>query len=194
MLQSAVDNFTALTEAAVTKFKEAFGEMYGSFELMKSSYDQLGKERDRYIADYKKTYELNKLNRDLQKSIDETTNSKAKQELTKLQDELNKKLQDGTKMSQYDLDLMQKRIETKKAEIALEEAQNAKNQVRLVRNSTGEYGYMYTANQEEISKAQQSYEDALYAEVELTQNYLKQLEADSIAILEEWSSTASDIT
>jgi hypothetical protein len=38
--------------------------------------------------------------------------------------------------------------------IALEEAREAKNQVRLTRNAEGNYGYVYTANQDNIAKAQ----------------------------------------
>jgi hypothetical protein len=40
------------------------------------------------------------------------------------------------------------------AEIALKEAQNAKSTVRLQRDSEGNFGYVYTADQAAISDAQ----------------------------------------
>jgi hypothetical protein len=40
------------------------------------------------------------------------------------------------------------------AEIALEEAQNAKTQVRLTQMAGGGWGYVYTADQNEVDKAQ----------------------------------------
>jgi hypothetical protein len=46
------------------------------------------------------------------------------------------------------------------AEIALEEAQNAKSTVRLQRDAEGNFGYVYTADQNEIANAQQQYDDA----------------------------------
>jgi hypothetical protein len=41
------------------------------------------------------------------------------------------------------------------AEIALEEAQSAKSTVRLQRDSEGNFGYVYTADQNEVANAQQ---------------------------------------
>jgi hypothetical protein len=50
-------------------------------------------------------------------------------------------------MTQYEVDYLNKKYELRLAEIALEEAQNAKDQVRLSRNADGGWGYVYTANQ-----------------------------------------------
>jgi hypothetical protein len=68
------------------------------------------------------------------------------------------------------------------AEIALEEAQNAKSTVRLQRDNEGNFGYVYTANKDEIANAQQAYEDAQNALYNISlqgqQNYTsKYLEA-----------------
>jgi uncharacterized membrane protein len=46
------------------------------------------------------------------------------------------------------------------AEIALEEAQSAKSTVRLQRDNEGNFGYVYTADQNEVANAQQQLEDA----------------------------------
>jgi hypothetical protein len=88
--------------------------------------------------------------------------------LSELQDEINGKMADGSKMTQYELDYLTKKLEVKKAEIALEEAQDAKSQVRLVRQSTGEYGYMYTADQAKIDEAKQNLETKIFELTELT--------------------------
>jgi len=40
------------------------------------------------------------------------------------------------------------------AEIALEEAQNAKSTVRMMQDSEGNWSYVYTSDQEKISDAQ----------------------------------------
>jgi hypothetical protein len=40
------------------------------------------------------------------------------------------------------------------AEIALEESQNAKSQVRLARSAEGGWGYVYTQNTDNIEKAE----------------------------------------
>jgi hypothetical protein len=46
------------------------------------------------------------------------------------------------------------------AEIALEEAQNAKSTVRLQRDSEGNFGYVYTADSSAIAEAESQLADA----------------------------------
>jgi hypothetical protein len=66
-------------------------------------------------------------------------------------------------MSQYDLDYLRKKYDLRVAEIALEEAQNAKSQVRMQRDAEGNWGYVYTADESKTADAAQNYEDKLYA-------------------------------
>jgi hypothetical protein len=46
------------------------------------------------------------------------------------------------------------------AEIALEEAQSSKHNVRLQRDSEGNFGYVYTADANAVSDAEQKLADA----------------------------------
>jgi hypothetical protein len=57
-------------------------------------------------------------------------------------------------MSKYDLEYMQKQYDLEVAKIALEEAQNAKTQVRLTRDAEGNYSYTYTADESKTAEAQ----------------------------------------
>ena len=65
------------------------------------------------------------------------------------------------------------------AEIALEEAKNAKSEVRLTRDSEGNFGYVYTANQDATASATQNYLDVqneLYnIGLENTNNYREKI-------------------
>jgi hypothetical protein len=62
-------------------------------------------------------------------------------------------MQDQEKLSQTDLAIAKARYELLLAQIALEEAQNAKSTVRLQRDNEGNYGYVYTADQGAINDA-----------------------------------------
>ena len=116
---------------------------------------------DRFMDAGKKQYELSKLNRKLQKDLDKTDNIKAQRELLKLQKKIEEYQASGVEMSERDLTALQKKYELKLAEIALEEVQNTKSQVRLTRDSQGNFGYVYTADENKIADAQQNYEDKL---------------------------------
>jgi hypothetical protein len=71
-----------------------------------------------------------------------------------------KALQEQGKLSKFELEMQQEKYNLLVAEIALEEAQNAKSTVRLQRDSEGNFGYVYTADSKAISAAEQQYEDA----------------------------------
>jgi hypothetical protein len=57
-------------------------------------------------------------------------------------------------LSQYELDIQKAKYDLLLAEIALEEAQDAKSTVRLQRDSEGNFGYVYTADQNKLAEAQ----------------------------------------
>jgi hypothetical protein len=50
----------------------------------------------------------------------------------------------GTEMSKYDLEYMQAKYELYLAQIELENARNAKDTVRLQKDSEGNWSYVYT--------------------------------------------------
>jgi hypothetical protein len=49
-------------------------------------------------------------------------------------------------MSEYELEIQKAKYDLLLAEIALEEAQNAKSTVRMSRDNEGNFGYVYTAD------------------------------------------------
>lgn len=187
--QALQDNISLIMES----FEESLLGIGQSFEKMSEVYNQQSQLSGQYLADYKKVYELNKLSRDIQNSIDDSNNIKSKQMLNDLQLELNTLQQSGVKMSEYDLDYLQKKYNLRLAEIALEESQNAKNQVRLQKTANGSWGYVYTQNEETINKAQQEYEDKLYNLQELNNSYLDTVSQQILSTQSEFESAIMEI-
>ena len=131
-----------------------------------TSFDQINLQLERavslqeeYLTTTNQIYETNKLMRTAQQAIDKSTNSVAKQRLKDFIKETDQ-LQDKAKLSQYELEIQQAKYNLLLAEIALEDAQNAKSTVRLQRDSEGNFGYVYTADQTQLAQAQQELEDA----------------------------------
>lgn len=77
-------------------------------------------------------------------------------------EEINERQASGVKMSQYELDAYQKEYELLLAKAALEDAQNAKNQVRMTRDAEGNMSYTYTADSKAIGEAEDNYNDVAY--------------------------------
>ena len=161
-LQTAADEFEASMERITDAFGEALAGAAGSLDSLQQMFDQQTEISERYVQDYAKIYELSKLNRDINKSINNTDSIAAKKALREMEAEVLAMQESGVELSQHDLDYMRKKYELRLAEIALEEAQNAKNQVRMTRDSEGNWSYTYVADEKKLDQAQQAYEDKLY--------------------------------
>jgi len=96
-------------------------------------------------------------------------------------------------MSQYEIEYLQKKYELRQAEIALEEAQNAKDQVRLARNASGGWGYIYTANQDNVDSARQTYEDRLYAMQEFNQKTIEEAQSTWLQLNQEFAEAMAQV-
>ena len=140
-----------------------------SFDEMTTSIERAASLQEEYLTTTNKIYETTKMMRTAEKALDETTNTAAKNKLKGFI-ETTKQLQNQGKLSQYELDMQQAKYDLLLAEIALEEAQNAKSTVRLQRDAEGNFGYVYTADANQVADAQQGVDDAQNA------LYNKQLE------------------
>lgn len=169
---SAYEHFEAASQEAIDNLRKAILGISGG---MQEALELYNKTNSRYISDYEKAYELNKLNRSLSSELAKTNSVRAQKALRDFQNELNAKQAEGVKLSKHDVELLKQRYNLKLAEIALEDAQNAKSQVRLQKDSEGNFGYVYTADQAKIDETQQKYEDALYQTNKLNEDYLNSL-------------------
>lgn len=165
-LEEATESWQEAWIAALQANKEAFEatmqELVDSFDDYADELKRYDTAQDRYLETYRQAYELSKLTRDIEGSINDQDSIRAKKELQKLEDKINDIKANGRKISEDELGLLQKEYELRLAEIALEDAQNAKSLVRLSRDNEGNWGYVYTADQDKIAEAEQSYEDKLY--------------------------------
>lgn len=192
-LQASRDAFLANAQLELDALEEQMAGAYGSLEAMQEEFDRNSEINDRYLEDYERIYELTKLNRDLTKKMDETSNIKAKKELAKLQEEILFYQKEGRKMSDYDLEYLQKKYDLRVAELALEEAQNAKTQVRLTRDSEGNYSYTYTADEDSLAEAQQTYEDKLYEITNLSNEHIKEQTQALLSTQQEYINSLAEI-
>lgn len=157
-METAREYYTNAIEKAAYDFEQAISGGMG-LELLQQKYDNLISKEERYLDKVNETYEVSKWNRQLQKAIDEETNEASKNRLKTLQKEIEVR-REGNKLSKYDLDILEAKYQMTLAQNALDEAQNAKNSVRLVRNESGNWDYQFTADQSKIDEATQKYEDA----------------------------------
>ena len=180
-LKAAQDAFTNGVKLATEAFDKAVSGSIGSLDKLQDFYDKQTTLQDLFLPDYERIHDLSKLVRDVNTAINNTDNIKGKERLRNLQEDILRAQQEGTKLSKYDVEFMEKRLELEKAQIALEEARNAKNMVRMTRDSEGNWSYTYTQNPEDLAKAEQAVEDAMYNAEKLQQERVKEVLQDMLS-------------
>lgn len=131
---------------------------WGSFDEVANALNRQRALDDEYLTKTNQIYETNTLLRKLQQDMDKTDNAASKLRLKNFSDEI-LAMQQKERLNKTDLDIAKARYELLQAQIALEDAQNAKSTVRLQRDNEGNYGYVYTADQEQVDNAEQNVAD-----------------------------------
>lgn len=192
-LTAANEAFEAAVDQIMQAYDDAAAGLMGSISDLQDAFDRKSDISSQYLADYEKIYQLTKLNRDLENSIDSTSNTKAKAELLELQSKINAYEEAGIDISEYQMEQLRQEYELKKAQIELEESQEAKSQVQMTRDADGNYSYVYTANADDVAKAEQNYEDKLHQMQESNANYINDLQSNMIQMEQDYQDKVQEI-
>ena len=180
-LNQIVDAYNNDIELIFDKLNEEIAGVGNSIEGLADAYSYYQEEQERYVSSAKELYEVNKLNRKIEDSINDTTSKVNKDLLAALKERINRQ-SELNELTEYDINMNELQYELLLKKIALEEAQNAKSTVRLTRDSGGNYVYQYTANQDDLDQKQQEYEDVLQQINELAVDRTSSLESQLLEI------------
>ena len=159
-LQNAIDKFKNAINAI---FKELNNSITGGLglEFIQTEWDLINKNADRYLDTINATYAVRQLEKKYTDVINKTNSITQQQKLKKVMDEQLAAIKEKEKLTQYDIDRANKLYEIELARITLEEARNNKSQMRLRRDSQGNYRYQYVADLDAIKQAEDNL-DNLY--------------------------------
>lgn len=191
IVQAIEDNWVDAVEKVVAVQKKG---LLNDIDYAVDRYGDLTDLNDLYLSNSKKIYELNKLNRTILQDISKTDNVAAKSKLKDVLEEVNALQNSNAQMSEYELKTLQAKYDLRLAEIALEEAQEAKSQVRLVRDNEGNWGYMYTADAEQVSKAEQDVEDKMQALQDIQEETMRDMGQNILQVQKDYFDAFSDIS
>ena len=166
MLADAETYGELIKEALVNSMNQAAKEMekaltgvWGSFENLQEQMGLHSTHQEEFLTNTNKLYETNKLLNQVAQDMEKTDNRASKAKYQAFSKEI-EQLQEKDKLSKLELEIAQAKYNMLQAQIALEEAQNAKSMVRLSRDSEGNYGYVYTADKDKVNQAEQDLADA----------------------------------
>ena len=129
------------------------------FDSMLDSMENISSTQDMILTKTNQIYETNKLMKQIAQDLDKTNSLSAKNRLLSFNSEI-ANMQKMNTMSKFDLEVAKARYKLLLAQIALEDARNAKSTVRLQRDNEGNFGYVYTADTDKVSSAEQEIANA----------------------------------
>lgn len=131
-----------------------------TFDDLTEEWERIQEESSKYLDDIEGLYEIQKFANNIQDSINSADSVKNQQKLQDLYNKEIKYLREKEKLTQYDLDAAEARYQITLKEIALEEARNTKDSMKLTRGADGNWSYQYVADEENVSAKQQELSDA----------------------------------
>ena len=201
MRDTAQESAETFVEAYENAIDAAVQQMYNAtirednLDHINQNWEWNKKIVDNYRDEVEKTFEIeqlrskyNDLLNDAQGSSLATQNKIRKQ----MQEQLDL-LKNQESMSEYDVELANSKLLILQKQIALEDAQQNKNQMQLRRDSQGNYRYVYRANQNDIAKARQEYMQAVQDAYELTKEQRQKTAEELGNTLKDYASQWADL-
>lgn len=195
LVETSLENMQKQYENTVNKITNAWvkGALGTDIDWMSTQWELINRNVDYYLDDVNKAYNIQKLQGKYLELLDGSNDLSIQQKITDQMKEQLDYLRDKTKLSEYDVQHANAQLEILQKQIALEEAQRNKNQMKLRRDSQGNYSYVYTANQDNVRSAQSDLLDAQNNAYNLSKDQMKQTQDDSLSALKDAQSTINDI-
>lgn len=175
-ISELVDKMGEILEKELTRLRaEFFSKIDGAFydwDSMENIYGMMEDQEDLFLSDLDKHYNLDKLTGEINDYIEDSVDLSNMEDYEALLEEINGLLESGQKINQTDLDSLIAKFNIMKEMDAYEEAKNSKNTMRLQRDASGNYAYVYSsdASASDAEDQTQKLKDALYEYEKLQQD------------------------
>ena len=170
---SAVDAWNSAIETAIQnlqdKYLNAINAIFQNLnnnvtggmglDYVESEWDLINKNADQYLDTVNAIYKVQELQNKYLDAIDNTDSPAQQKKLNDLMKQETDYLREQDKLSEYDLERANLKYEIAMKQMALEEAQQNKTQLRLRRDSQGNYTYQYTQDDDQVASIQQEIAD-----------------------------------
>ena len=133
----------------------------GNMTAALEDWDKLTWHSDRYLDSLERANGLLDLQHSYIDAINATNDPKMQQKLAELEEKQLDALSNKEHIREIDLKIAQQQLTVLQAQMALEDAQQAKTKLRLRRDSQGNYTYQYVADEDNIAEKTQEYAKAL---------------------------------
>lgn len=195
LVQSSIENIRKQQELTVKSItdswvKDALGT---DLDWMQTEWELINRNADYYLDDVNKAYNIQKLQGKYLELLDQSNDLGIQNQITAQMKEQLKYLREKKNLSEYDVQYANAQLDILQKRIALEEAQRNKSQMKLRRDSQGNYSYVYTTNEGDVANAQSGLLDAQNNAYNLSKEQMQQTQADSLSALSDAKSLIDSI-
>lgn len=157
-IESSIEN---LQDKYLNSIEKIFDELNDKItngkglDYVSEEWDLLGQNSDEFLDEINALYGIEDIARKYQDAINDTDDLAVQKKLKDVMEQEVEALKEKDKLTEYDIERAEKKYELTLKQIALEEAQQNKSQLRLRRDSQGNYTYQYVADEDEVSKLEE---------------------------------------
>lgn len=196
-LEQSIESLHKTLEDQAEELAQSYGQqvtgMAGELEYAQDEWDLINKHADQYLDTINRLSGENQLESRYLESIEKATSPSIQKKLKDAMDSEMKYLREKDKLSQYDLDRANKKLQVTLAQIALEEAQDNKSTMRLRRDSQGNYRYQYVADEDNVKKAEEDLQKARVDLYNFDKERMKSTHNDILALEKDFRDKLKEI-
>ena len=122
---------------------------------VKEQWERLKEQSDKYYDNVERIYEISSLAGKYEDSIANTSSLKNQQKLQELYDKEIEYLENKKNLTEYDMNVAEAKYQIALKQITLEEAQQNKTAMKLMRDASGNWSYQYVADSDDIASKQE---------------------------------------
>ena len=189
LVESSIENLQKIYENTVKKSLKTWtsnlfnGE--SDIDWVADQWELINRNADYYLDSTNKAYNIQKLQTKYLDLLDNASGLDTQHKITEQMNQQLDLLRNKTKLSQYDVEYANAQLEILQKQIALEDAQRNKSQMKLRRDNQGNYSYVYTANEDNVRSAENDLLDSKNNAYNLSKDQIKQTQSDALSAYQE---------
>lgn len=189
LVESSIENLQKIYENTVKKSLKTWtsnlfnGE--SDIDWVADQWELINRNADYYLDSTNKAYNIQKLQSKYLDLLDNASGLDTQHKITEQMNQQLDLLRNKTKLSQYDVEYANAQLEILQKQIALEDAQRNKSQMKLRRDTQGNYSYVYTANEDSVRSAENDLLDSKNNAYNLSKDQIKQTQSDALSAYQE---------
>lgn len=164
-----------------------------NFDFVSEQWDLSKKAAEGVFDEQEKIYQLQTLGNKYQEAINKASSAKSQQKLADLMASQVDSLKDKTRLTQYDVELAEKRLAVAEAEAALEDARENKNALKVTRGDDGNWSYQYVADEGDVDDKEQALLDAQYDAYEFVKQNVSDTKEALMELAKDWEDHIRDL-